>query len=175
MSESTKSLKPSDAIILLKKEGCDERLILHAITVSRLAKKIAEKIESNGYEIDVDFIEVAALLHDLGRSRTHGISHGIEGAAILRKLNMDRYARVCETHIAAGLTREEAKSLGLPEKDYMPQTIEEKVVAHADNLTCGSDVVPIEQTIKRLKETLGCSHPSIKRIKTLNEFITALY
>ncbi|MBN2014366.1 MAG: TIGR00295 family protein [Candidatus Altiarchaeota archaeon] len=154
--------------------GCDERLFSHLNAVSRLAREIAERILDKGHEIDVDFVEVAALLHDIGRTRTHGIRHGIEGAAILRNMGLERYARVCETHIGAGLTKEEAKSLGLPERDYLPETLEEKVIAHADNLIEESRRVPIDKTIKRLKERLGEGHPAVERVKALNDFIVSL-
>ncbi len=144
------------------------------LAVSKFAKEIAQKIRDNGYEIDVDFVEIAALLHDIGRCKTHGIRHGIEGARILRRLKLEKFARVCETHIGAGLTREEAKSLGLPEGDYLPETLEEKVVAHADNLIEESSVVPIETTIERIKKELGEGHPAVKRILDLNNLINSL-
>lgn len=174
MQGSTNSLRPSDALRLLSAEGCDAHLLSHVKAVSLLAKQIASKIKSKGADIDVDFVEVAALLHDIGRSRTHGIRHGVEGAAILRKLGFEGYARVCERHIGAGLTRTEAKELGLPEKDYLPETLEEKVVAYADKLIDGDKVVPIENTIKDFKEKLGSAHPSIERIRELASYIISL-
>jgi len=33
------------------------------------------------------------------------------------------------------LPAHEAKKLGLPAKDFIPETLEEKIVCHADNLT----------------------------------------
>lgn len=174
MQGSTNSLRPSDALRLLSSEGCDARLISHVQAVSKLAKALAEKIRSRGGGIDVPFVEVAALLHDIGRSKTHDIRHGVEGAAIMRKLGFESYARVCERHIGAGLTSAEAKDLGLPEKDYLPETLEEKVVAYADKLIDGDKVVPIEDTIKDFKEKLGSAHPSIERLRALAGYITSL-
>jgi uncharacterized protein len=171
---STNSLKPFDALRLISSEGCDAHLISHVKAVSLLAKQIALKIKSKGADIDVAFVEVAALLHDIGRSRTHGISHGVEGAAIMRKLGFEAYARVCERHIGAGLSRTEAKELGLPEGDYLPETLEEKVVAYADKLIEGDKVVPIDNTISDLKEKLGSGHPAISRVKELTCYITSL-
>jgi uncharacterized protein len=142
--------------------------------VSRLAKQIAEKIKAAGIPIDVDFVEVSALLHDIGRSRTHGIRHGVEGAAIMRKLGYEKYARVCERHIGAGLTDEEAKALGLPEGDYLPETLEEKVVTYADKLIDGERVVSIFDAIADFKEKLGNDHPSIHRLRALAGYIISL-
>lgn len=166
-------LSRSEAISLLKKEGCSESVIKHSLTVSKNAKKIAEKIKANSYDIDVKFVEIASLLHDIGRSRTHGINHGIEGSKILRKIYPE-FSRVCETHIGAGLDKKEAASLGLPAKDYLPKNLEEKVIAHADNIIAGDKVVNIEETIKKLMKGLGKEHPAITRVRKLNDFIEGL-
>jgi hypothetical protein len=36
--------------------------------------------------------------------------------------------------VGAGILPGEAAALGLPDRDYMPSTVEEKIVCHADNL-----------------------------------------
>ena len=170
---SANYLSRSEAVSLLKKEGCSESIIKHSMTVSKNAKRIAVKMKRNGYDIDTEFIETAALLHDIGRSRTHGVTHGIEGSRILKK-KFPEFARVCETHIGAGLDKKEAASLGLPARDYLPKTLEEKVIAHADNLVCGDRIVEISDTLKELEEKLGKGHPAIKKVKELNDFIEGL-
>ncbi|MFZ2456884.1 MAG: TIGR00295 family protein [Candidatus Altiarchaeia archaeon] len=170
---STRSVDKNQAISLLKKEGCDESLMKHVCAVSRHAKSIAESIKAKGVVIDVDFVETAALLHDIGRCRTHGIKHGIEGAKIMEQISPD-IARVCERHIGAGIDRKEAEILGLPVKDYLPMSLEEKVIAHADNLTEGDRIVPIEETVKKFESRLGAGHPAVKRIIELNDYIESL-
>jgi uncharacterized protein len=145
----------------------------HVLAVSKHARSIAESIRSNGYPIDAEFVEAAALLHDIGRCRTHGITHGIEGAKIMESISPD-IARVCERHIGAGIDKEEAKELGLPERDYLPETLEEKVIAHADNLVEGDRIVPIGETVKKFESRLGAGHPAVKRIIELNDYIESL-
>ncbi len=54
-------------------------------------------------------------------------------------------ARIAECHILAGLTAEEAASFGLPKKDYIPVTIEEKIVCLADKYISGVEKVSIEE------------------------------
>jgi len=171
LQKLTPYISREDAISLLKRVGCDDNVIKHCLAVSKTAKDIAQRIKRNGHEIDVHFVEIGALLHDIGRCKTHGISHGIEGAKILRNLNLDKFAHVCETHIGAGLSREEAESHGLPARDYIPETLEEKVIAHADNLTMGTKKVGISITLRKLKRELGKNHQAIKRVKELNDFI----
>ena len=145
----------------------------HVCAVSKHARSIAEKIKANSIVIDVDFVETAALLHDIGRCRTHGITHGIAGAKIMQSISPE-IAFVCERHIGAGIDRKEAEKLGLPVKDYLPVTLEEKVIAHADNLIEGDRIVPIDETVKKFESRLGIGHPAIKRIIELNDYIKSL-
>ncbi len=159
----------------LREAGCPDAVVLHCVAVSRNAKNIANAIKKKGHEIDVDFVESASLLHDIGRSKTHGVRHGIEGADILRGAGFaEKYARVCENHIGAGIGREEARELGLPEGNYIPETIEEKVIAHADNCVEGDKVVDVLETVKKLEAKLGKNHPAVKRVLELSDYINTL-
>ncbi|HEC89293.1 MAG TPA: TIGR00295 family protein [Thermoplasmatales archaeon] len=136
---------PRKCIQILEKEGCSERVIQHCKAVRDLAVKIAEKAGA-----DIQLVEVGSLLHDLGRCKTHGIDHAVEGARIARKLGLpDKVVNIIERHIGAGLTPEVAKKLGLPERDYTPRTLEEKIVCHADNLIDDTKRQNIEIEVKR--------------------------
>ncbi|ODS36145.1 MAG: TIGR00295 family protein [Candidatus Altiarchaeales archaeon WOR_SM1_79] len=171
-----------EALSILKKH-CSDDVVEHCVAVSETAVKIAGKIKENGYDMDIDFVEIASLLHDLGRAKTHGIKHGVRGAEIIRELGREKgydkdqimkISRVCETHIGAGLTKEDAEEFGLPVKDYLPETLEEKVIAHADNIVFGTRVGSITETIEKLEKKLGRGHPSIKRISQLSRFIEGI-
>lgn len=171
---------------LLHKEGASEEVIKHCIAVSELAVEIGSKISKKNIEIDLNLVEIGGLIHDLGRSKTHDVSHGIVGAAILRKINnsadlssddqnfIEKLARICERHIGAGIDKDEASVLGLGEKDYLPETIEEKIIAHADNLIDGDKIVGIKQTVENFERKLGKGHKSVKRIVELNDYINLL-
>ena len=50
----------------------------------------------------------------------------------------------------------------------MPLTLEEKIVAHADNLTSGTKEVDLDFVIKKWEKRLGKDHPSIERIVKLD-------
>lgn len=169
------SSEKENALSLLKFVGCSDDVIKHSLAVSQLSLKIGEKLKANGYEIDLKFLEMASLLHDIGRSKIHGIFHGIEGGKILRKFNFsEKFSRVCENHLGGGISKEEAGGVGLPHRDFIPETIEEKVIAHADNLIFGDNIVPLEKTIEKLKEELGYDHPAISRVKSLADEIERL-
>jgi uncharacterized protein len=164
---SRKVLTRKEALKLLKDNNTEDNVIEHCMAVCELALEIASSISSHGHVIDAGFVESAALLHDIGRSRTHDIRHGIEGADILR--DYPDYARVCERHIGAGITSEEAAKLGLPARDYLPVTLEEKVVCYADKLVHGTKRTTLDETIGKFEERLGREHPTIGRIRKLDE------
>ncbi|KAF5089010.1 TIGR00295 family protein [Methanobacterium aggregans] len=149
-------------------ELLSDNIVEHCKTVSRKALQLS----SNFDNVDVDLVEEGALLHDIGRSKTHSIFHGVVGAEILRKREFPiEVQRIAERHIGAGIPQLEAEALGLPAKDYIPITLEEKIVAHADNLVHGTEEVGINFVIKKWEKRLGSDHPSIPRILKLHEEI----
>ncbi|MBR2665392.1 TIGR00295 family protein [Methanobrevibacter sp.] len=158
-------------IELLEKEHTPENVIDHCKAVYKKAMKIA----ANFNDVDEDLIRKGALLHDIGRSRTHGITHAVEGVKIAERYGYDEdVLNIIERHIGAGITESEAEKLGLPKKSYVPQTLEEKIVAHADNLVSGSREVDIDFVIEKWKRTIEDSDDNIERLVKLdNELIKA--
>jgi uncharacterized protein len=47
------------------------------MAVSALAVKFAEACKKRGLKVDVELVEVGALLHDIGRSKTHDVNHSV--------------------------------------------------------------------------------------------------
>lgn len=166
---------PQTALRLLSEVGCSKRVIAHCKAVSALAVKFAETCTKMGLKVDVELVEVGALLHDIGRSKTHGVDHAVVGVEIAKSLNLpESIVSIIERHIGGGISSDEAKELGLPVKDYFPVTLEEKLVAYADKLIEGSRVVPIERTIEQFSRKLGEHHPAIDRIISLHEELSPL-
>jgi len=164
-----------EALEILKASGCSPRVIRHCKAVSDLAVRIAQKCRKNGIDVDLDLVRIGALLHDIGRSRTHSVHHPIIGAEIARSFNLpEKIVRIIKRHLGGGLTAKEAMELGWPGEDYLPETIEEKIVTYADKLIDGEKVVPIQETIKKLSRRLGANHPSIERILNLHKEIRSL-
>ena len=118
-------------------------LITHSQSVARKALQIVSYHPE--LQLDAQFIEEAAMLHDLGIFMTDApgiqcfgsqpyICHGRIGAELMRAEGYPRHARVCERHTGAGLTKHDiiSQKLPLPEEDFLPETIEEKVICYAD-------------------------------------------
>ena len=166
------SLTYEEALNLLKKAGCSESVIEHCIAVSKTAVEIAESCLRKGKKLDLNVIKIGALLHDIGRAFTHDVKHGVMGAALARAIGLPTsIIRIIETHIGAGIPAEEAEEIGLPKRDYVPLTMEEKIVCYADKLTKGNVRVDFSQAMKELTETLGENHPALTRLNLLREEI----
>jgi len=164
-----------EAVNLLVKSGCSPKVVEHCKRVSSFAVKIAKACQRKQPNADVKLVEISALLHDIGRSKTHSVDHALEGGKIARAFNLpDSVALIIERHAGGGIPREEAKKLGWPAKDYVPKTLEEKIVCYADKRVEGLRVVPIKKTVKAYAVDLGENHPSIQRIWELHREITAL-
>lgn len=89
-------------------------------------------------EIDLGIVELGAILHDVGRCRAkRTVEHGIASGAMIREARFpEAVARIGERHMGVGIDRLEARRLGLPDQDFLPQTVEERIVCYADNLLC---------------------------------------
>jgi uncharacterized protein len=173
-------LNETEAIGLLRRSGCSPDVIEHCKTVASYAREIALDIRNCALKreaqvkIDVDLVFTGGLLHDIGRSKTHGIFHAVEGARIAVDNGLDiKLVNIIERHIGAGIPEEDAVGLGLPAKDYMPLTLEEKIVAHADNLTSGTRVGTLNELVARLNNK-NLDEKTIQRIIKLNNEICAM-
>ncbi|MBN1904087.1 MAG: HD domain-containing protein [Deltaproteobacteria bacterium] len=135
----------------LTDEGVNTKVINHVKAVHQFAVIIGNKFVEQGHMVNMPLIEAGALLHDIGRSNTHGLAHALAGCEIAERLGLpDDLISIIRNHIGAGITKEEAVNNGLPSEDYIPLTLEEKIVAAADNLAAGD----ILQTIAQHEESL---------------------
>ncbi len=133
---------------MFSEAGADQKLIAHCAAVSGLAVAIARKCGASE-----EIVKAGALLHDIGRTRTNGIDHAIAGSIMLREHKVsEAIVQVVKRHTGAGITEKEATALGLPDHDLMPRTLEEKIVAHADNLFCLSERITVKDVISSYRE-----------------------
>lgn len=143
-------------------------IIEHSRCVAKKALQIANGSPLSD-SLDKNFIEEAALLHDIGVSQTdapsldcHGkapyIRHGVLGREILEKAGLPAHALVCERHIGVGLTVEDiiAQQLPLPHREMVPLSNEEKVIACADLFYSKKKMnLSTEKTIEQIKADLA--------------------
>lgn len=129
---------------MLLDAGCSTKVIAHCRAVTDCALEYARA----NPDVDFSLVEQGAMLHDIGRGRTHAIDHSQRGADLLRSQGFpEEVARMVECHTGAGLTADECTLLGLSPRDCIPCTTEEKIVTHADNLIAGHRRVSIDESI----------------------------
>ena len=139
-----------EALALHRKYGSSERIVKHCQTVAMVATLLAEEFEQKGYQVDLKAVVAGALLHDIGRSRIQTVRHGTEGAGIVEREGADRkVVEIIQRHVGAGISPEEARRLGLPDLDYIPRTLEERIVCFADKLVDSDNVRPFEEEVHR--------------------------
>ncbi len=161
------------ALNFLRQSGCTVSVIKHCEAVRKLAVEMAEACIGKGLNVNLKLVEIGALLHDIGRSKTHSVHHAIVGAEIAKKIGLsEKVISIIKRHVGGGITAEEAKRLGWPSGSYIPQTIEEKIVSYADKLIEGSKRVSIEKTIEKLSRELPPE--AIRRIQKMHEEMSAL-
>lgn len=87
---------------LYKEVNLPENVIEHCKVVAERALELSTRFNN----VDRELVLSGALLHDIGRSKTHGIDHGIVGAKILRKKGYpEEIIRIVERHIGAGIPK----------------------------------------------------------------------
>jgi len=139
-----------DAVALHRKYGSNGRIIEHCTTVAEVARILAAEFERRGHKVDVKAVVAAAMLHDIGRSRIQTVRHGVEGANIVESEGADKkVVEMIRRHVGAGISPEEAKALGLPDLDYIPRTLEERIVCFADKMVDGVQVRPFDGEVRR--------------------------
>ena len=140
-------------------------LLVHSCAVTKKALHIVDSHPE--LMLDRVFVEEAAMLHDIGIINTNApgiccrgtepyIRHGIIGAEMLRKENLNRHARVCERHTGAGLTKKEitTQQLPLPHQDFLPETLEEQVICYADKFFSKTNLER-EKTVEQAEHSLA--------------------
>lgn len=164
------SILPNKNVCLeiLREEGCSDKVIRHVCTVNSVSMLIAKACNA-----DIDLVNAGSWLHDVGRSRTHGAKHVSEGVAIARARGLpDPLVRIISTHIAAGFTASEAKALGMPPGDYMPNSLEEMIVCHSDNLVGDVTIMTLAEAVEDL-EVRGYA-VTAERVKIMHQKLSAL-
>lgn len=116
--------------------------------------------------VDRVFIEEAAMLHDIGiiycdapRIFCFGphkyIEHGFLGAELLRSEGLPKHALVAERHTGSGISIEQVirEELPIPERDYCPVSLEEKIICYADKFYSKSHLGE-EVSLAKIKQTI---------------------
>ena len=159
----------SECIRILKDAGCKKRVIIHCCTVRTVAEEMMKKIDC-----DRDLVVAGAMLHDLGRAKDHSILHAMIGAQMAEDLGLpSEVVEIIRKHTGAGLDQQDIDEMGLPQGDYVPRTIEEKIVAHSDNMVSDNAVVNHMHSVEKLM--MKGSRRGAQKVENLHLELSKLY
>lgn len=127
--------------------------------------------------LDRQFLEEAAMLHDIGIRWCHApsifcegtepyICHGVIGADVLRREGWERHALVCERHTGTGISHDQIVSQHLPlppDGCYMPENIEEELVCYADKFFSKSHPDRVLTVVEAAQSLERFGHEGVER------------
>ena len=145
-------MRPSEeeALELHRSHGSSPAIIQHCKTVAKVSKILAIEFKERGAPVDVGLVVAGALLHDIGRSEVQTVWHGVVGAEILRRDGVEEaVVEIVFRHVGAGISPDEAKALGFPDRDYVPRTLEQRIVCFSDKMVDSVKVRPFDEEVKR--------------------------
>lgn len=159
---------------ILEKAGCSEDVVDHSRLVEALAHAIGEAInEMHPETVDMQLVTAGALLHDLGRARSHDIQHVRHGVEMAEELGLDPpVVEIIRRHVGGGLSLVDSVEMGLPAWDMMPTTLEEKIVCHSDTLVGARGRRTLKQTLKHIGKKGSPIY--VKRVKELHRLLSGL-
>jgi len=160
-----------DSVKLLQKYlGCETELyhivFTHSRSVADKALLLAQKHPE--LQLNLVFLEEAAMIHDIGVYRTKApeilcfgtypyICHGYLGSEIMVKEGFPQHALVCERHTGTGLSLSEIinKQIPLPHREMNPLSLEEKLICFVDKFfskTHLKEEFPVSVVREKLKK-----------------------
>lgn len=149
-------------------------LITHSRSVVNKALQMAENHPE--LELNKQFIEEAAMLHDIGIFLTDApriecfgselyICHGYLGADLIRKEGYPQHALVCERHTGAGISLQDIiqKEMPLPHRELLPISLEEQLICFADKFFSKTHLEREKSVDEARKSILKYGEEGIKR------------
>ncbi len=155
-------------------------LVTHSEQVRDRALRIIDAHPD--WEVDREFVAEAAMLHDIGIiycnapkifciGSHHYIEHGYLGAELLRGEGLPRHALVAERHTGSGITMEQVirEDLPIPVQDYLPVSLEERIICYADKFYSKSHLGE-EVALSKIRQNIWkYGHDAILRWEMLEQ------
>jgi uncharacterized protein len=142
----------TECMELLGQFDMPQNIRRHSVIVAEVAILLADRLNRNGSRLDLQLIEAAALLHDVGKmpSIKTREDHAILGARMLEGIVAPPVARIVKEHISLDSSQVDG-----------PVT-ESLVVNYADKRVKHDQVVPIEERYQDLIERYAKGPPQVQ-------------
>lgn len=147
----------------------DDLWRMHSLKVAELCGALAGHLLRARPElpIDCETMRALAVLHDIGRSRDHGVKHPAEGMRLLVDRGLEHLAKPCITHWLKGRSREELEKEPYFQPDRLDSlygrfeldsfTLRDKIISIVDSVVHRDELVPLEVRYRKIRERYGDS------------------
>lgn len=149
-----KEINSDKCMNLLKEYGTPKHVINHCKGVSQVATRISERLNSKGYNLNVNLCTCSGLLHDMARVEEH---HGEVAAAYLETLGYQDMADIIKIH--------------MKHSDFNPiETISElDIVCIADRVVLEGTYVGLKRRLEYIKKKANHTPETLERLKGVEE------
>ena len=174
-----------DCIKLIDKYYADSPELRHILVThsEQVRDRALQIIDAHpDWDVDREFVAEAAMLHDIGIIHCnapkiycvgphHYIEHGFLGAEMLREEGLPQHALVAERHTGSGITMEQVirEDLPIPVQDYLPVSLEERIICFADKFYSKSHLGE-EVALSKIRQNIWkYGHEAILRWERLEQ------
>lgn len=148
-----------ECMCLLKEYHTPDHVVRHCIAVTETALKIASALNEHGYELDLDLIQGAGLLHDIARVEDR---HWEIGANIVLNLGYEEEADIIRVHMSY---------LGEPTKEKLTEL---DIICLSDRMVKENKFVGLQKRMQFILDKFRCDVEATERIKKRVEEAQAL-
>jgi len=161
-------LPPAEAeLLLIEHSRPGEEWPQHCRQVAKVAAVVGEAAIAAGHDLDLEMLVTQALVHDIGRAKTHGPLHGWTGFVMMRARGFEAEGRGCLTHWLKGRSRQEVDSAtrwqpkitdsAFEALGSAPWQLLDSILSFADSSVQHTTIVPIQQRHQDLLDRYGDS------------------
>ena len=139
---------------LYDKYGVPDNIKAHMKSVSKVAVKLAKKLNESGENIDIDFMEACGLLHDIAKFITlnNGGNHAEIGEQILQSEGFSEIGIIIRSHSNDFVVDKDGY------KKWFSQPMENKILNYSDFRVLNDKVVSLDKRLEYLNERYPKSH-----------------
>ena len=167
---------------ILKRYHVPSHIIKHSVTSAKLAVFLAQRLNDNGVQVDINLVDRACLLHDILRICDFSSSDYSrfeqpvteDDKAKWRRLK-EKYSRLGHEYAAykllkaeyplLALTIRKHKYMALLDEAEKPTTWEEKLVYYADKRVMHDKIVPLKERLEEAHTRSARQHSSTAQSK----------
>jgi len=134
-------------------------VIRHSEVVCALAVHLSQKLNQHGYDLNLDLVRAAGLLHDITKRYSFNLplNHALTGAKLLKKLGYPQVAEIVGQHVRFSSFRPAGR------------ISEVEIVNYADKRVVNDKITTLAGRLAYLKDRYGRTEQDRIRLEKLME------